>query len=567
MATAHPAPRSRHRVLGLGNRSLVCAIALLGAACSSLTAQSVTPGLVRSRIEAHAASGRFVAAGEALGASAELHEVYLARGFAPIWLDGGRWRAVADTALVLLREAPTHGLHAADYHLGALENLTQRLVDGSASLADRLDAEFLLTDGLLRYGSHLLLGRVDPTRVDPEWIEHRRVGRVVERFVTALKGDGLRSFVTSAAPAHPEYARLQRGLADLLAIEDRGGWGVLDDGSNLRPDSADARVPALRRRLRMSPDSLERQWASSGNNSNVFDASLARAVKRFQARHGLEVDGVVGRRTRHALNVSATERIHQVEVNLERWRWLPDDLGQRHVRINIPSYEGEFWTEGALVLRSRAIVGRLDRTTPSFTSSIEHLVLAPYWHVPPTIAAVDKLPLIQADPGYVAASRMTLFDAMTRQPIDATTVDWSGISGAEFNRRFRLRQEPGPANALGIVKLVFPNRHTVYVHGTPQTELFARTTRALSSGCVRLEDVLQFAERLLSDQPEWTAARIWQVAAGGVERRVNLREPVPVYLLYFTAFVDPDGTLHLRPDLYQRDERVRSASVAPIPGT
>jgi murein L,D-transpeptidase YcbB/YkuD len=276
---------------------------------------------------------------------------------------------------------------------------------------------------------------------------------------------------------------------------------------------------------------------------------------------------VVGRRTRQALNVSVAERIHQVEVNLERWRWLPDDLGQRHIRINIPSHEGEFWTDGAPVLRSRAIVGRVNRTTPSLNSSIEHLVLAPYWHVPPTIAAVDKLPLIQADPGYVAASQMTLFDAVTGQPVDETTVDWRGISGADFNRRFRLRQEPGPANALGSVKFVFPNRHSVYLHGTPQKELFARTTRALSSGCVRLEGVLQFTEHLLSDQPEWTPARIRQVVADGIERRVNLRQPVPVYLLYFTAFVDPDGTLHLRPDLYQRDERVRSASVTPIPGT
>jgi murein L,D-transpeptidase YcbB/YkuD len=548
--------------VGSRRNSLLIAVAILAlpGCASRLSAQAFDDNVVRNRVEAYRASGISVAGGETVRARAALPDFYLARDFDPVWIDAsGRWLARADTALLLLRDASSHGLEPGDYHVTSLDGLAARIREGRAGPLDRIDAEILLTDGLLLYGSHLLLGRVDPLRVEAEWIANRRQARLDERLLVALEGRRLRDYVTSLAPSQPEYARLRRGLATLRAAERDGGWGTIGDGPTFGVDSADARVPALRRRLRLSTDSLERRLAVEGGASPVFDASLERAVKSFQARHGLDADGVVGARTREAMDVPVVERIAQLIVNLERWRWLPDDLGGRHIRVNIAAYETEVWDGGSVAMRMRSIVGRQYRMTPSFNAQMRYLVLAPYWHVPPTIAAVDKLPLIQKDPGYVAASRMTLFDAATNSPVDATAVDWSAMSGSAFNRTYRLRQDPGPANALGNVKFMFPNRHNVYLHDTPQRELFARVARDFSSGCIRLEKPLELAEYLLSDQTEWNPARIRQVVADGRERSVNLSAPVAVYLLYFTAFVDDQDTLQIRPDIYGRDAAVRAA--------
>lgn len=540
-------------------RIAVAILALSGCA-SRISAQAFDDNVVRNRVEAYRASGVSVAGGETVRARAALPDFYLERDFDPVWIDAsGLWLARADTALLLLRDASSHGLEPGDYHVTALDSLAARIREGRAAPLDRIDAEILLTDGLLLYGSHLLLGRVDPLRVEAEWIANRRQARLDERLLVALEARRLRDYVTSLAPSQPEYARLRRGLATLRAAERDGGWGTIGDGPTFRVDSAESRVPALRRRLRLSTDSLERRLAVEGGTSPVFDASLERAVQSFQARHGLDGDGVVGARTREAMDVPVAERIAQLVVNLERWRWLPDDLGRRHIRVNIAAYETEVWDGGSVAMRMRSIVGRQYRMTPSFNAQMRYLVLAPYWHVPPTIAAVDKLPLIQKDPGYVAASRMTLFDAVTNTPVDATSVDWSAMTGPAFNRTYRLRQDPGPANALGNVKFMFPNRHNVYLHDTPQRELFARVARDFSSGCIRLEKPLELAEYLLSDQTEWNPARIRQVVADGRERSVNLSAPVAVYLLYFTAFVDDQGSLQLRPDIYGRDTAVRAA--------
>ncbi|MBT8335208.1 MAG: L,D-transpeptidase family protein [Gemmatimonadetes bacterium] len=531
-------------------------------ASTPVVGQGFDADLLRNRVEAYQASAAFQASGETLRATQALPAFYLARGFEPVWVgaDGG-WTLEADRARVLLAGAADHGLEPAAYHRDALARLSELMRGGSATVLDRMDAEILLSDGLLLYGSHLLLGRVDPTRVEPEWIANRREAALDTLLAVALAGGrGVRGFAEAAAPQQPEYRRLVRALRDLRRTAASGGWGTLAGGVALRPDSTDARIPDLRRRLARSPEPAEREQASSGGMDNpVYDTALAEAVRSFQRRHGLADDGVVGDRTLAALNVSVEQHIVQVEVNLERWRWLPADLGRRHIRVNAAAFTTQVWDADTVAFTLRSIVGRQYRSTPSFNGSMRYLVLAPYWHVPPTIAAVDKLPLIKADPGYVAASRMTLFSTATNTAVDPFSVDWSGVTGAEFNRRFRLRQEPGPSNALGNVKFMFPNRHNVYLHDTPQRDLFSRTARDFSSGCIRVENALDLAEFLLADQPGWTAQRIRDVVAGGVERSVNLTAPLPVYLLYFTAFVAADGTLHFRDDIYSRDGAVLRA--------
>jgi murein L,D-transpeptidase YcbB/YkuD len=277
------------------------------------------------------------------------------------------------------------------------------------------------------------------------------------------------------------------------------------------------------------------------------------------------VDGVVGRGTRSAMNVPARDRLRQVNINLERWRWLPDQLGARHIEVNIPGFEVRVVEQGEVVATHRAVVGRPYRATPMFSGTITYLVLAPYWHVPPTIAAQDKLPAIKADPGVIARDRMTLLELGTDTPVDPATVDWASMTGAELNRRYRLRQDPGAFNALGHVKFMFPNRHNVYLHDTPSRDLFERTARDFSSGCIRVDRAMELAEFLLRDRPGWTRDRIDETVRAGVERTVPLVEPLPVHLLYWTAWMDEEDVPHFREDIYGRDEVVWRALTAPPP--
>jgi len=297
----------------------------------------------------------------------------------------------------------------------------------------------------------------------------------------------------------------------------------------------------------------------------TFSPDLEAAVKRFQARHGLDEDGIVGAATMRALNVSAAARVRQIRLNMERWRWLPQDLGARHLIVNIAGFALRLVDHEQEIMRMRVVAGQPYRQTPVFSDTISYLVLNPYWHVPHRIAVEDKLPLIKQNPDYLAQQHMTLLRGWgaDAQVIDPATVDWSAVTADNFP--YRLRQDPGPQNALGRVKFMFPNRHNVYLHDTPSRSLFTRAERSFSSGCIRLERPLALARYLLADQSAWTAARIQQVLDTNVERTVPLKQKVPVHLQYWTAWAERDGTVHFRRDVYERDASLARALSTPPP--
>lgn len=517
--------------------------------------------LLRGRVEMIRAGLDARAGGDRLLAHQALPDFYELRAFRPAWVGHAESRRLLDALERAVRRAADHGLDPEDYHLAEIAELRSRLDEDDDSAATLADLELLASDAFMVLGSHLLHGRVNPETIDPEWLANRRSAAMQEVLADALDDGSIESHLIRLAPGQARYRAMVIAARRLRVIEAEGGWPRVESGPKLEIGVEDARVGGLRARLEAS---LDLPAGSTGGDR--YDEEVAEAVRRFQGRHGLDVDGVVGPATLAAINVSAAQRARQIETNLERWRWLPADLGQRHIEVNIAGFDVKVVESGRTVRSHRAVVGRQYRQTPMFSGTMTYLVLSPYWHVPPTIAAVDKLPVIKQDPSALPAQRMTLLGQSDNQPVDPASVDWATITGAEFNRRYRLRQDPGPTNALGTVKFMFPNRHNVYLHDTPSRELFERSSRGFSSGCIRVENPLDLAEYLLADQPEWTRARIDQAVAAGVERIVRLTAGVPVHLLYWTAWADEDGTVHFREDLYGRDRTVSGALDAPPPG-
>ena len=511
---------------------------------------------LRERLATLVGATEVAVGGERLLAPDVLARFYAGRGFAPAWVAepaSGRLGEL-ETAI---RLAASHGLDPADYHLSAIESLAH----GPRAVSSLVDLELLASDAFVALGSHLLRGRAEPAGLDPEWLVRRRSADLGDVLSGAVQSGRVAAALYALAPHDARYAWLVAAAAPLRAAEARGGWPTVPSGSRLELGVQDARVATLRTRLVASEDSEDME---SGAASDAFDAQLEAAVRRFQARHGLVVDGIVGRATLAALNVPAGERIRQVDVNLERWRWLPADLGARHIEVNVPAFDLRVVEDGAITQRHRVIVGLEDRKTPMVSGLLTQVVLSPYWNVPTSIAGRDLLPQILRAPNMLATQGFVLFDRSTDQPVDPLSVDWAAVAdSAAFNARYRLRQNPGPLNALGKVKFTFSNGHSIYLHDTPSQHLFERPTRDFSSGCIRVQNAMDLAVHVLADQPEWTASRIEAAATGGVEVVVPLARGIPVHLMYWTAWVDDDGILQFREDVYGRDEIVRRALLEP----
>jgi murein L,D-transpeptidase YcbB/YkuD len=343
-----------------------------------------------------------------------------------------------------------------------------------------------------------------------------------------------------------EEAGLEAALARYQGIADAGGWPSLGEGPALKPGMVDPGVPVLRARLAATGDLPP----GSIGDGESFGTALELAVRRFQERHGLVVDGVVGPVTRAALNVPAPARAATLARNLARLARRPPWPRERFVLVQVPAFAVAAVEDGRPVLVMRAIVGRTTRQTPELRSRIGEIELNPFWTVPPRIARLDIVPKQRRDAGYLAARGIRVFAGWERgaPEVDPDSIDWTAPPPA-----VKLRQDPGPENALGRVKFLFPNSHHVFLHDTPKRALFERLPRTFSSGCVRIERPFAFAEWLLRDDPAWPPRRIAQVVDSGETKRVRLRAPVPIVLAYFTAWVDGDGRVNFRDDVYERD--------------
>jgi len=337
---------------------------------------------------------------------------------------------------------------------------------------------------------------------------------------------------------------------------------VIPDGF-LRLGDRGGPVAALRERLRLEDD----LGPADAADADLFDEPLEHAVTKFQRRHGLTADGVVSPATRAELNVRVERRVEQLELNLERWRWLPKDLGRRHIIVNIAAYELEVVEDEMVVLAMRVVVGRPFNRTPVLSDTMRYIVLNPYWHVPQSIAAAELLPKVRRDPTYLARYKVRVFpnSGPDAPEVDPTMVDWSAVTPSHF--AFRLRQDPGPLNALGRVKFMFLNKFNVYLHDTPARPLFEESQRDFSHGCIRIQQPIELAAYLLRQDPRWSRDALVRALGDAVDQSVPLPEPMPIHLLYWTAWADGDGTIEFRRDIHGRDAPLLTALRAPPPAT
>jgi murein L,D-transpeptidase YcbB/YkuD len=464
---------------------------------------------------------------------------YAARGGKPAWL-GPDCQAQLRSLHAELLQATSHGLTPAHYHADALREAP-------------CDArgEVLATDAWMALASDLFRGRVDRAKVEPHWNLPRRSFNAPVALQAALDSPRFVSILPGMAPQDDYYRALREMLALQRENEARGGWPGFAPGPKVKRGDRGARVDALRARL-----------AAGGMLGDApvvagapFDATLEEAVRLFQRRSNLEPDGVVGATTQAQLDRSAQDRVAQLRANLERWRWMQFAPGARHVRVYIADFRLEAWDANGTVHGHKVIVGKRYRNTPSFAGKIQRIVFAPRWHVPRRLLVEDKLPMFQRDPGAFHRLGFELFDA-DGEPV-AGEVDWNAYSPDDFP--YRLRQRPGAANALGQVKILFPNEHAVYLHDTPTRDLFAKVRRDFSSGCIRVEDALGLSQWLLRDKPEWNRARIDSAVAAGQETTVQPSAPVPVYIVYLTVAYDAEHGVRFLDDLYGRDPAVVGA--------
>ncbi len=446
--------------------------------------------------------------------------------------------------LLAVEGSAADGLSPDDYHYRAL-------VATDTPTAQR---DVLASDAYLSLAAHLLAGKLDPVSIEVNWTAKGRQRDLVAHLQRAMATQDIGASLRELLPSQPRYQLLKAALQHYRQIDDSGSWPTVADGALLKPGARSPRIAALRARLQRGGDL---PYYDAPAEAEVYDAELVAALKRFQRRANLEPDGIVGPATVRELNRSPGDRIEQLRVNLERWRWLPDDLGAKHIRVNIADYQLEVHQGAQITDVHDVVVGRTYRQTPVFSATMSYLVLNPWWETPATLARTDILKKFQADPKQV--------DLLGYQVLgrDGRVVDHSQINWRQYSARhfpFRLRQKPGPSNALGAVKFMFPNAHEVYLHDTPSRELFAKTRRDFSSGCIRVKDPVDLAQWVLAGNGDWPRSRIDSVLALGKETSVSLRQRIPVHLLYWTAVANQEGDgVRFIEDIYERDARVLAA--------
>lgn len=538
------------------HQSCLLIVLILGATTSLMASDRFTEQ-IRHRLEVLINPGELVAAGNVLYATTVLDDFYQARGFEPLWFKGDRARPSLDRLIDAIAAAHTEGLNPLHYHLPALRRLlaieARQRGRGQPDPRIRTDIELLASDAFLALAKHYANGKVDPTTVDPGWFLSRDDSVLLPLLEKAGTGESHPGEVLAdLLPQQSAYVALREHLALHRTLDDEFEWTPIATKRTMRLGDEGARIATLRKRLLRLGDLGEEYRITED-----FDERLEAAVRRFQSRHGLETDGVAGPRTLTELNVPPAQRSAQLRANMERWRWLPDELGPEHILIDIADFSMDVMKQGERVMHQRVIVGKPYRRTPVFAATMTYIVLNPYWEVPDGLATQDQLPRILDDPDYIQRMNFEVLRGwgVEEKLVDPADVEWASLKSSISP--YRLRQRPGPENALGRVKFMFPNRHNVYLHDTPARGLFAGERRAFSSGCIRIEAPLELTQWLLSGDGRphvMDREQIAEIMDQGVDTTVRLPRSIRVFMLYWTAAVEDESRIHYRGDIYERDD-------------
>jgi L,D-transpeptidase YcbB len=455
-----------------------------------------------------------------------------------LWLDDKGVHQPRVTALLnAIADADSDALDLTKYPLTALGNALKAVDNKRATAQQLADADVMLSTAFVTYGENMMTGQMDPAGLGQAWHINPREPRVDSALSLSIREDDFGAALTRMRPQDPGYDSLRAELGTYRALVNTGGWPTIPAGKQLRrgDKAPPERITALRQRLR-----AEGYLAGDTSNAPVFDRNLAAAIADYQARHSIGVDSMLGTETLESLNEPADYRLAQIAANLERYRWLPRDLGQRYILVNVPQFYLRAYDSGQKALEMKVIVGKEyeDKATPVFSDSMEYVVFRPYWNVTPDIAAKEIFP---KGPDYIASQNMEVYSDHGRQAV---------------------RQRPGDKNALGLVKFLFPNDFNIYLHDTPNHELFNKDVRAFSHGCIRVEKPDELAEWVLG----WDAGKVEAAMHGQDNRQITLPKKIPVYIVYFTAFVQ-DGHINFGNDLYDRDnqlvQQMKAATLTP----
>lgn len=485
--------------------------------------------------------------GEEIRALPVLVKFYEANEYKPIWIKSGGPTPLAHDLVKVLNSSSKEGLSPKLYRTQKIEDLLK----GHSNFAD---IELLLTDAFFSLGFHYSYGAIDPGTGKLRWIEPEASEKLKAALQTAISANGAEGPLNALLPHGAVYIGLKKALVQYEEMAAKVKWPKIDGlskGQKINVGDDDERIPLIRDRFNVA----KKVHDNEQHNPNIYDSDLEQAVIEFQRENGLLDDGVIGYRTVDVMNVPIENRVCQIKVNLDRLRALSNIWDQpNRIVVNIPAFWLETYENGSLALDMKVIDGMRKRKTPTLSSEIVHLIFSPKWYVPDVILFEYKLPHIRKDPGYLRRHGMRVFEKGGGE-VDPESIDWTQFQSKHIP--YRVVQGSGDANALGRVKFIFPNRYDVYLHDTPQKELFKNAQRTFSSGCVRIEKPVELASLLLKDKPEWDADKIKDAMNRSSERVVPLTNPMPVHIIYVTAWADKNGMLQFRDDVYDYDGRYK----------
>ncbi len=517
--------------------------------------ETASEKLIQQKIEGQGTNSLVSANGIILFSQIELPKFYTNRSYELAWAD----KKNREDLLVSIKSSFFEGLMPEDYHLEKIKELLNKSKYNKLNDNDLVDLDLLMTDALILYASHLISGKVEQSKLRSKWdIDLNPRPKNIDSLLTVtLHNKKVKDALDQVKPQHYLYKLLKFHLNEYRELAKKGGWSKVSEGESLKKDMVDARILEIRAYLLITKDLIENKV----ENDSLFDKGLELAVKKFQLRHNLTDDGVIGKGTREQMNVSVEDRINIIRLNMERMRWVFHNPDDDFLLVNIAGFYVKRFKNKKEIFSSRVIVGKYHKESPIFKGEMKYIVMNPTWTLPYSISTHETLPKLKKDPGYLSAKHMEIMDRKGTV-LNPDNIDFNQYSSGNFP--FIVRQKAGPWNALGQVKFMFPNKYAVYLHDTPSRGLFNQQDRAFSHGCIRTESKWELLMSLMDDESVWNMDKINKILKSGKTTTINLPKPINIYIMYWTSRVDIENNLYFMKDVYKRDPAVIKALDMPF---